>query len=640
MFENTVFCLTGTMSVPRKVIESNIKGYGGSVASSVTGKVTHLVATSSEAGTSKYKKAEANGIPIVVEGYLDACKNAGSLLDPTPYLVGSGSGTSGGSALLKNKKKKASNPAPAAPVTKKAKKASAKSSPAPAPTAVSFTSKAAAVDKVASSLLPGASVLGEFSCTLNQTNLGDANNNKFYICQALQSAGTYYEFSRWGRVGASGQHKSEAFASQDAAIKAFEKKFKSKTGNNWADRENFEKKKGKYELIETEQDSTAAATQVKMSAAAVKAQAAAAAKAAKIPSKLDKATQDLVSWILDADMFKSAMQTFKIDTNKCPLGAITKNQVAKGFDVLTKIDQLLNTGKIEGKGKKLTVAQKRNEIAELSGRFYTVIPHATGMARPPLIDEEEILKSKFDLVAMLGDIEIAQGLQAGDSDEMSNPIDQKYAQLQARLEHVGKTSKVYKMVQKYIDATKSGYNNIKMLDMWEVDRNGEGDRFKAHKKLGNRRLLWHGTNVAVVAAILKTGLRIMPTASSGSRVGRGIYLASENGKSSGYCRTARVGNKNHAIMFLCEAAMGKSKEIQRDDWTLTEAPKGYDSIVAVGNQEPDPSKDAFIKIEGNDVLIPQGKPIPTGKSSSFHQSEYLVYKESQCRIRYILRCEF
>jgi poly [ADP-ribose] polymerase len=43
---------------------------------------------------------------------------------------------------------------------------------------------------------------------------------------------------------------------------------------------------------------------------------------------------------------------------------------------------------------------------------------------------------------------------------------------------------------------------------------------QAHDKLDNRRLLWHGTNVAVVAAVLKTGLRIMPTASSGSRVGR------------------------------------------------------------------------------------------------------------------------
>jgi len=48
----------------------------------------------------------------------------------------------------------------------------------------------------------------------------------------------------------------------------------------------------------------------------------------------------------------------------------------------------------------------------------------------------------------------------------------------------------------------------------------------------NRRLLWHGTNVAVVAAILKSGLRIMPH--SGGRVGKGIYFASENSKSAGY----------------------------------------------------------------------------------------------------------
>lgn len=38
--------------------------------------------------------------------------------------------------------------------------------------------------------------------------------------------------------------------------------------------------------------------------------------------------------------------------------------------------------------------------------------------------------------------------------------------------------------------------------------------------------------MAVVAAILKSGLRIMPH--SGGRVGRGIYFASENIKSAGY----------------------------------------------------------------------------------------------------------
>lgn len=60
----------------------------------------------------------------------------------------------------------------------------------------------------------------------------------------------------------------------------------------------------------------------------------------------------------------------------------------------------------------------------------------------------------------------------------------------------------------------------------------QGERFSENDGLENRRLLWHGTNIAVVAAILKSGLRIMPH--SGGRVGRGIYFASENSKSAGY----------------------------------------------------------------------------------------------------------
>lgn len=63
----------------------------------------------------------------------------------------------------------------------------------------------------------------------------------------------------------------------------------------------------------------------------------------------------------------------------------------------------------------------------------------------------------------------------------------------------------------------------------------QGERFSENQTLENRRLLWHGTNIAVVAAILKSGLRIMPH--SGGRVGRGIYFASENSKSAGYGET-------------------------------------------------------------------------------------------------------
>ena len=41
----------------------------------------------------------------------------------------------------------------------------------------------------------------------------------------------------------------------------------------------------------------------------------------------------------------------------------------------------------------------------------------------------------------------------------------------------------------------------------------------------NRKLLWHGTNVSSVAAIMRSGLRIMPSA--GGRVGKGLYFAGE-----------------------------------------------------------------------------------------------------------------
>lgn len=60
----------------------------------------------------------------------------------------------------------------------------------------------------------------------------------------------------------------------------------------------------------------------------------------------------------------------------------------------------------------------------------------------------------------------------------------------------------------------------------------KSDRFAVNDSIKERKLLWHGTNVAVVAAILKSGLRIMPH--SGGRVGAGIYFASEGSKSASY----------------------------------------------------------------------------------------------------------
>lgn len=176
--------------------------------------------------------------------------------------------------------------------------------------------------------------------------------------------------------------------------------------------------------------------------------------------------------------------------------------------------------------------------------------------------------------------------------------------------------------------TSCSYRKPKILNVWEVDRETEvraallirqhkppraniprtsqGERFGENDSLENRRLLWHGTNIAVVAAILKSGLRIMPH--SGGRVGRGIYFASENSKSAGYgeadskealnkrgCDRNYIvitsvfvvrTSKNTGVMFLCEVALGKESTITRDNPSLKKAPAGFDSVVARGSVEP------------------------------------------------------
>ena len=56
----------------------------------------------------------------------------------------------------------------------------------------------------------------------------------------------------------------------------------------------------------------------------------------------------------------------------------------------------------------------------------------------------------------------------------------------------------------------------------------------------------------------------------------------------------------------------------------------------------DPSKDTTLDIAGKKVTVPQGKPLNQSEfsGSNFWQSEYLVYKESQNHIRYLLKLTF
>ncbi|XP_078399972.1 protein mono-ADP-ribosyltransferase PARP3 [Cetorhinus maximus] len=461
---------------------------------------------------------------------------------------------------------------------------------------------------------------------LNQTNIGN-NNNKFYIIQLIKLNDFYYCWNRWGRVGEVGQNKLGPPVALNVAMKDFEKKFKDKTKNDWANRDSFVAHPGKYTMIEVQQGYEEVMV---MKTDAVDGGSVVNKKVKHCT--LDKPTQELITLLFSHDMFKEQMQTMNLDVKKMPLGKLSKQQIAKGFDALDEIKEALEKS-------------QQRQLEELSSKFYTIIPHYFGRNRPPVIDTSEVIQAKKDMLQVLADIELAQSLQAEKEqkiktevvEEVPHPLDEDYNLLKCKLSLLMHTSEEFKMFKKYVDVTGGDHRPVKILNIWDLDRDGEGVRFKTHDNIENRRLLWHGTNIAVVAAILKTGLRIMPH--SGGRVGCGIYFASENSKSAGYVgfTSSHVG-----VMFLTEVALGKEHSIFQDNSNLKAAPKGFDSVIARGTTEPDCSQDKEITLEGKKVMVPQGKPVKMKlqKQSYFSQSEYVIYKESQARLRYLLLVKY
>lgn len=293
-----------------------------------------------------------------------------------------------------------------------------------------------------------ASMHGEFHVKLNQTNIGD-NNNKFYVIQLLKlKSGEFATWNRWGRVGEEGAHKFSKFGKGDKgeadAKKDFEKKFKDKTVNDWgaiASGTEFKPKAKKYHIVETEAAGAGgepSAKKQKLNNGGAKATDA----NAKLTNsgKLGKELNQVLKLIFDEDMFRDSMKELEVDVDKMPLGALTKAQIKKGNAVLEKIESELD--KMANGGK------KNNKVLEaLSSEFYTTIPHNFGRKKPTVIDSKDLWNKKVELLNVLNDIEVAQGIgSASGSKGHDDVLYQKYAALNNAMKLVDPKSSEHKVI--------------------------------------------------------------------------------------------------------------------------------------------------------------------------------------------------
>ncbi|KAI1482462.1 hypothetical protein K445DRAFT_18163 [Daldinia sp. EC12] len=485
-----------------------------------------------------------------------------------------------------------------------------------------------------------------FDASLNQTN-STANNNKFYRLQLLRSVkNQFWCWTRWGRVGERGQTKTVGNGTLESALSEFNSKFKSKTGRPWTER-GEPPKPGKYAFVEKsyEPDSESEDDAKDKKSVAIKKE-----EEEEMPeSKLARPVQELMQLIFNKQFFAATMADLNYDAVKLPLGKLSKTTISRGFQTLKDLSALLNDPTLA------TSQYQTNYLAateQLSNLYFSLIPHAFGRNKPPIIRDSTLLKKEIELLESLSDMKDASILMKNEKKERINELDQQFRGLgmneMTPLEH---DSAEFTQLVDYLMNTRGSTHtaNYQVSQIFRVERGGEKDRLETtHTTYQDRRLLWHGSRCTNFGGILSQGLRIAPPEAPATGYstlllfGKGIYLADMSSKSANYCYPS-ISN-GHALLLLCEAELGKPMHtlVHASSSAAEDAKsRGMLSTWGQGNTGPSKWKDAECvhpSLKGVKMPDTSVKPGPTNVPNAYLlYNEYICYDISQVRLRYLLR---
>ncbi|CAB4197009.1 poly [ADP-ribose] polymerase [uncultured Caudovirales phage] len=320
----------------------------------------------------------------------------------------------------------------------------------------------------------------------------------------------------------------------------------------------------------------------------------------KIPViTIAKPVQDLVSLLyLEATNALKSTVNVNITANgiETPLGVLTIGQIDKGQEILDQIASFLSK-------------KKKNDLVDLSGEFYTCIPHKFGRSRDAaadaVIDSSKKLNDKQDTLQLMRDMLNVNG----SANVLLNPeIEKKYQALNCGITCLDKKSDEFKKIQTYINKEK--HHGNKILNIFTISRDIEEKEFTTTIK--NNKLLFHGSNAKNWVGILSRGILLPKTVvklgvhrTDSGWLGHGIYFGDVISTSSGYAGPSKKGS---SYVALTEVALGNIKKYTKVTPGLVKPPDGYDSCHGVSGTE-------------------------------FHEDEFVIYNTNQQKLKYLIECE-
>lgn len=450
-----------------------------------------------------------------------------------------------------------------------------------------------------------ASVLDDYSCTLNQTDI-KTNKNKFYIIQIIQSKNQYMLFTRYGRVGEIGKINIKKL-SKDTSIADFKNTFKSKTGNTWGSP--FVKKNNKYILMEIEKP-------------VIESESGSDDDEKKI--ELDEEVENFMNMIVDKNMLMSSMKRMNIDTQKLPLGKISNKQINEAKKILVQINDLISDG-----NKKTNDSTNDSKLIQLSSEYYTWIPCRCSRSSTPQVINTKCMIDKF-----MEDLDELENIKEIGKITKNNNICNIYTSLCADITVLDDTEKIYKEIIKYINNThcSTHFAKLNVKSILKVNRHNSN----YDNSVGNETLLYHGSSMSNWASIIKNGLLLDPSRLgvkiTGKMFGQGLYFANAVTKSYNYCNA----DGGIAVLALARVALGKQLNLTYSRSELSDKileNEGYDSTWGKGMTSPMTG----LTIDG--LKIPNGKMRQNAINSSLLYDEFIIYNTSRYRLEYLIVVE-
>ncbi|XP_077154465.1 protein mono-ADP-ribosyltransferase PARP4 isoform X3 [Ranitomeya variabilis] len=281
----------------------------------------------------------------------------------------------------------------------------------------------------------------------------------------------------------------------------------------------------------------------------------------------------------------------------CPVENISLNDLSKAEGILCQVRNAL------------VKKDREEDISQMMQEFYRCIPHKE--KRQNNINMK-FLTVKQDLCQVIRDmINVCETSLSRNTPSSTA----KYQALRCRIEHVDPNSEEFHQVKQDILDHNHSNREFNILRVFRVGRMSEANNFKSD--IGNVRPLLHASSPCNFVGIFSRGLmmpKIIVEEFGGERtdignLGSGIYFSDSISTSVKYSQPSDTTGSR--LLVICDVALGKCTDVFHRNYTITEAPNGFDSVHGVQQKE--------------------------GVKSDFTDDEYVVYDVNQVQMRYVVQ---